>query len=562
MQISFIPALTRTNQQYNKKNNNINKQNFTARFPNGEKMPRHIKPYIASLDFARYNPLTKDFGKYKIPVHNEEISKRLKPKYTSNEFKDLFEFTKSKGTFDYIMNNKTGFVKTSLIKHKENELMSDLIWVTDTSHNMELVKSNSPKDCTKVLNKISELYEGQQSNFDEVISKPEKYKHNGFWGAISQAGVGHCFVPATKQPHKWFAKTRLESIGNYLQTSADLIKTGFNNGNYGYKNSKEVPDTIVNSIANCTKYLKAIHYPTARSCGAWEEQTFANSLTSDTSIINKGMRNIIDLMYSPTENKELLKLRTRIKTTKHGDVFNDKNELIKLLKDGEQRIIEQPDIETSRGFYKNKIKNGEEKYFDRKDDSSLSFMPQTEKLSNNVIKDSTKKLLILKKLTKSIVRPNGAIRYHNDEYLNLDYHTLKNKWTDNKKTNEAEWFLVSEIANAYGSVTKNLLDDIEKNGLNKKSKKLLSIAINGETEHINRSYARITPKKMTKSNEYSCPAYRLPEAYEAVTTKNGKIKYVPGAHNPLTWAESSLFKASNLYISNLERIEKLTINNN
>ena len=560
MKISFIPALNITNQQTTLNINKKNNPNFTARFPNGEKMPRHIKPYIAALDYARYNPLIKNFGEYKIPVHNEEISKRLKPKYTSNEFKNLFEFTKNKGTFNYIMDDKTGFVKTSMIKHKENELMSDLIWVTDTSHNMELVKSASPKDCTKVLNKISELYEGQQGSFDEVIANPGKYKHNGFWGAASQAGVGHCFVPSTKQPHKWFAKTRLESIGNYLQTSADLIKTGFNNGNYGYKNSQEVPDTIVNSIANCTKYLKSIHYPTARSCGAWEEQTFANSLTSDTSIVNEGMRNIIDLMYSPTENKELLKLRTRIKSAKHGDVFDDKNGLLELLKDGEQRIIEQPDIETSRGFYGDKIKPGEEKYFDRKDDSALSFMPQTEKLNNDVIKDSTKKLLILKKLSKSIVRPNGAIRYHNDEYLNLDYHTLKNTWTDNKKKNEAEWFLVSEIANAYGSVAKNLIDDIERNGATQKSKKLLSIAMNGETEHINRSYARITPKNMTKSNGYSCPAYRLPEAYEAVTTRNGKIKYVPGAHNPLTWAESSLFKASKQYISNLERIEKLGIN--
>ena len=165
MKITFNPTFS-TNHQTYKTNKNISQPNFTARFPDGSKMPKHIKPHIASINFARYNPLTKDFGKYKIPIHNEEISKRLKPQYTSKEFKNLFEFTKSKGTFDYVMDNKTGFVKTSLIKHKENPLMSDLIWVTDTSHNMALVKSKSPNDCTKVLNKISELYEGQQNNFD------------------------------------------------------------------------------------------------------------------------------------------------------------------------------------------------------------------------------------------------------------------------------------------------------------------------------------------------------------------------------------------------------------
>ncbi|MCR5266627.1 MAG: hypothetical protein K6E29_08575, partial [Cyanobacteria bacterium RUI128] len=79
----------------------------------------------------------------------------------------------------------------------------------------------------------------------------------------------------------------------------------------------------------------------------------------------------------------------------------------------------------------------------------------------------------------------------------------------------------------------------------------------GQTEHMNRSYARITPRNMTKSNRYSCPAYKVPEAYEAVTVKSGKVKFVPGAHSPLTWAESSLHKASNMYLENLERIEKL-----
>ena len=74
-----------------------------------------------------------------------------------------------------------------------------------------------------------------------------------------------------------------------------------------------------------------------------------------------------------------------------------------------------------------------------------------------------------------------------------------------------------------------------------------------QTEFINRSYARLSPRNMTKSNGYSCPAYKVPEAYEAVTTARG-VKYVPGAHTPLTWAESSLFEASELFIQNLNRL--------
>lgn len=535
--------------------------NFEARFSNGIKKPRHIKPFFAYRDFIRYNPRKIDFGTYEIPVHNPEIARQLQPKYTSKEFESIFEFTKQKGTFDYIMDEKTGFIKTSLINRKENPLMSDLIWITDSCHNMELIKQKDPKSCTEVLNKLAELYDGQQKSFDEIISNPGSYKHNKIWPNENQKGVGHCFIPETKQPHKWYAKTRLESIGNYLQTAADIISGGFNGRKFGYKSAEEIPQVVVNSIANCTKYLKSINYPRARSCGAWEEQTFVNSLTSDTSIINQSMRDVMELMYKPTENKDLIKLRERILESKNGDVFKDKNSLEILLKEGEARIIEQPDMEVTRGDYSKKLKDYEAKAYERGEDSALSFMYQTETLNpKDVYKDSAKKLLLLKKLSNSLVRPNGAIRYRNDEYLNLDYHTLKNHWTDNKKRNEAEWFLVSEISRAYGKIAKNLLDNVNKTGtLSQNAKKLLSIAMNGQTEYINRSYARITPKGMTKSNGYRCPAYRLPEAYEAVSTKIG-IKYVPGAHTPLTWAESSLYKASEEYLKNLKNIEKLDLN--
>ena len=541
--------------------NQTNNPTFNARFPNGVKRPKHVKKSLAYRDFAKYNPRRKNFGDYIIPIHNEEIGKRLRQTYTYEQFNELFNFTKGKGTFDYIMDDKTGFVKTSLICRKENILMSDMIWITDTCNNMVLVKSLHPQDCTKVLNKMAELYEGQKEVFDEIISMPSKYKKNPIHVWQGQIGVGHCFVPQTHKPHIWFAKTRLESIGNYLQQASDIIITGLEGGKYGYKTANEIPQNVIDSIANCTKYLKSINYPEARSCGAWEEQTFMSSLTSDTSICNQAIRDVMKLMFETTENNEILKLRTRILKSKHGDVFRDKKVLEKLLKTGEYRIQTQPDIETIAQYPKN-TKVADMKYYERYYDSAMVFMPQTEKIdSKDIYRDSAKKLYVLKKIEKNLVRDNGAIRYKGDVYLNLDYHTLKNPWTDNKKKNEAEWFLVSEIANGYGAVVKQLLENIQQKGtVTEKDKKYLFMALKGETENINRSYARITPKNMTKSNMYSCPAYRVPEAYEAITTQKGKVKFVPGAHNPLTWAESSLYKASEMFLSNLKKLEELSIN--
>ena len=540
----------------------LNNQNcnpsFNSRFANGMKRPRHIKNFVAMQQLNRYNPLKMNFGNYTIPVHNEGIGQKLKRSYSASEFDTLYNFAKSKGTFDYVMNNKTGFIKTSFINRKENPLMSDLIWITDSCNNMLLAKRQKPEDCTKILDKLTDFYEAQKPNFDAVIANPEKYKENTFWPGKGQVGVGHCFVPETRKPHHWFALTRLESVGNYLQTASDMITSGFSGKPYGYKSASEVPDKVIDAIANCTKYLYAINYPKARSCGAWEEQTFVNSLTSDTSIINQGMRDIINLMFSPTSDKNLLEVRTRLLDSKHGDIFNEKEALTDLLRKGEARVKARPGVETFKDGFNKKVEQKEEICLERDYDSAMSFIHQTEILDSDVLKDSEKKMDLLSKLEKAVVRPNGAIRYKGDEYLSVNFPTIKTPWQKHTVIHEAEWFLVSEISSAYGAIVKNLLNYAEKQGLTPEASELLRKALSAETEYINRSYARITPKNMTKSNGYSCPAYKVPEAYEAVNTSKG-LKFVPGAHT-LTWAESSLMKASDIYSENLVRIEKMGLN--
>jgi len=527
-----------------------NQVSFGNRIPASFHRPRRVKRFLACRDFVQYSPLKVNFGEYKIPVHNEGIAQKLKTSYTFDEFQSLFDFAKKKGVFEYSYNSQTGLVKTSLINRKENELMSDLIWTTDTCHNMTLVKVTNPKDCTKIFNKLSNFYEKQQANFDYAIANPDKYKENSFW--VSKVGVGHAFIPQTGKDHHWFTHTRLESVGMYLQTACDLISNGLKGLEYGYKSAEEIPKNVITTISNCVQYLKAINYPNARSCGAWEEQTFLNSLTSDTAIINQSMRDVLKLVYAPSENVELLKVRKALLSSKHGAVFKDKAALEKLLKMGERRI---EDIHYSESFKSNlKVNPWEEKCLGRKNDSAMAFAVQTETLnSGSFYSDIIAKIGLLNRLERDLVKDNGALRYKGDEYINLDYHTIGDVWKNNKKTNEAQWFLVSEMAKGYGAIVSKLLDDILKNGFNDKNKKLLDIALKKETEYINRSYARITPANMTKSNSYSCPAYKVPEAYEAVTTKNG-IKYVPGAHTPLTWAASSLYQASNQFLKNLSKI--------
>lgn len=533
-----------------------NSQQIAGTAPTAQKImqPQYFIPTLIGIGLAINKPITQKFEDYTIPVHNRNIALRLKNKYTPEEFDDLYKFAESKGVFDYTMDESTGLVKTSFVDTKENPFMADLIWITDTCHNMDLVKNKEPEKCTDVFNRVTAFYENQQGVFDNVITNPIVYWHNGIIWAGEQHTLGHCFITSTKEAHPWYPKTRLESVGNYLQTAVDLIKTGFNGGKYGYKSAESVPDNVCTAISNCTAYLKAIHYPTARSCGAWEEQTFLNSLTSDTSICNEGIRNIMKMMYEDTTNPEMLKLRERIINTKHGGVFNDRNGLESVLADGEKRIVDTPDFETT--CYNNvpPLKPGEEKCIERKYDAAMSFMPQTETLvKGDVIKDAEKKLTLLDELSWAIVRENGAIRYPGDEYLKLDYHNEKDKFSQDF---EAEWFLVTEISKGYGAVAKQLLDAVESGGKTMDEvSALLSDAMKKETEYINRGYARITSSGTIKSNGFQCPGYKVPEAYEAITDTDGKIRYVPGAH-PLAWAESSLYSASKLFAENLSRYVK------
>ena len=90
---------------------------------------------------------------------------------------------------------------------------------------------------------------------------------------------------------------------------SDLIKDGLQGSKYGYKKAADISQNAIESIANTTAYLNKIVYPYAKDTGPWEEKTFNSTASSDVAIINDAFRKVIDLMYSPTKDKELLKVR-------------------------------------------------------------------------------------------------------------------------------------------------------------------------------------------------------------------------------------------------------------
>lgn len=501
--------------------------------------------------FDNYKPIIKLFDGYELPVHNKEIARKLQASYTSNNFKNLFDYASKKGAFDLNINPKTHFITTSLINAKENPLMGKLIWVTDSCRYMPILKDKYPQAAVPLMENISSYYKKQERNFNKVINNPLDYELNHGWPNTSKYGIGHVFNPNNMKTHKWYTHTRLESPGLYLQTMADLISEGFKGAKYGYKKASDISQNSIDSIANITAYLKKLIYPYSKSTGSWEEQTFMITPSSDVAIINEGFRKIINLMYSPTKNPELIKVRNRLISSKNGKIFEDEKGLKDMLKLGEIRIKQDSISEVP---YDN----------ERILDGALSFIPHTEKFSDNPVKDAEEIIKRMEYLETGdnkipeIVRSHGVIRYSGDNYLNMTSDHIINESVNTGYKTEAQWFMTSDISKSYGTAAKRLLDKIdEEKRVDAKTIELLNKAIQKQTEYINRSYARITGKNTFKANGKECPSFQLPEAYQAVTNSKGEILFVPGTHTPLGWAQSSLYDASKLYLENLNRFEKL-----
>lgn len=506
--------------------------------------------------FDKYQPKIKNFVSYSLPVHNSEIASKMSYSYKKETFEALFEHAKKNGVFDLNIDPKTNYVQTSLINAKENPLMSKLVWVTDSCNLMPLLKTNHPQACVPLMENMSAYYAKQQRSFDRIINDPLKFELNHDWPNTAKQGVGHVFNPKNGVSHKWFAKTRLDSMGLYIQTMTTLISNGFKGKNYGYKTAAQVSDNAIESIANSTAYLKKIIYPYAKDTGAWEEKTFNLTTSSDVAIINESFRKILDLMYSPTKDKEVLAIRKRLLNAKNGKVFKDEEGLRDMLKLGEYRI---------------KTNSLDEIPLERELDGALSFIYKTETFDKNVVKDveeSMRRLEILEKGTDKsggIVRENGVLRYHKDTYLHLNYDLGgKPEYNTQKKfppKTEAQWFMVSDISTAYGKQVEKLLNKIEQDKGNASSeiRELLFEALSKQIEYVNRAYARITGKESYKANGVKCLENQVPEAYQAVNNSNGNIKFVPGTHSPLGWAQASLFEASEKLLENLSRIENSAI---
>lgn len=254
---------------------------------------------------------------------------------------------------------------------------------------------------------------------------------------------------------------------------------------------------------------------------------------------------------------------------------------------------------------------------DRPYDASSAFITTSDIVFGwTTIEDVKAHMGILKQLEKTVLRDNGLIRYPefdvilsngktvktHDGYLTPNWGllaTAKGKISTFKHAFQqkfgfpfnhiepsnadqfharasysgqpdkiATWFAINEMASGYNLQLQKLLTIFEarkKSGslkISAEERGVLEELLAKSTEFINRCYGRITGDNQLKANGRPAPAWKVPEAFQHVSTlkEDGSTTMLIGVNTPLAWATASLYKASRLFQSNLALMEHLGFN--
>jgi len=516
---------------------------------------------------------------YNLFVNNKELSKDLKPVYSAEAFNALFNKLKEHDVFALNVHPELGLVKTAGTTKKENFEMGARYWITDTCHNINLMKEqeDKQKQVPLAVKTIARFYKENENPIQYIIQNPVilDFVKDGSPKAM-KLGVPHILIPKeieTAEGKKEieleldgdFNRWRQESHGQALKTIVTGIKDGLvNKKPYGLA-PKDVNENVIGTIVGLTSYFKAINYPNAPSNGNWEEKPSPEGSIHDTAVIVDALKSTKDLMFNHEydNNSEIVKVRQQIqKTDKQFVKFNKKKlftnekELDNLIQAGEKQIKEHYHEEFPHIDGRNV-------------DASQSFMVRLAKYDNegelNPLQNAEKSIKILTTIEKELVGDFGIRRYNGDSYLGKNYNIAadkdgninlgyfhkrdefgakdcstnalidaRNKICGGKeKEDEAQWFFDPVMSTAYNKIRKDLVsykEDLKKKELslpeNLDSK--IKFCFDKQTEYLNRGLARVTgdkgkdkdgkPKHYLKANGVDCPTWGVPEAYMKVST--------------------------------------------
>lgn len=585
--------------------NNLNKDG------NLEVLKRTLEVMLSATE---NNPEVKNMGTYELHVNNPKLSPLIKLTYDAESFGKLFNTLDKNGVFNIQTHPVLGTPKTSGVTEGEDFEMGARYWITDSCHNVELMKDQDPNAVPKAIKTIARFYKENENAIQRFVDQPILENKNNPNHPINMVkagnledakllGVPHIFIPIEDENSKdgimlkldeTFNRWRQESHGNALKSIVNAIREGvIEHKNTGLK-SEDINKDVIDTIGNLVSYFKSIDYPNAPSGGNWEEEPFVQGLTYDTAVIADALKTTKQLMsdLKNSSNPECKELRDKLINSKNGKILGNEQELNSLIKIGEDRV--------KRTFLEEApAAAGVDS---RKYDASQAFTVRIAKFDEDPIKDAQKKFEVLEGIEKNLVGDFGIARYNEkkkyvgsqpeiagDSYLGPDYDTAvdkdgklnlgyfdiksqfgskdcstatlfnaREKICGGSKEQTAQWFFDPVMASAYDKIKEDLL----KAGVSEDDA-LVKKASEERIKYLNRGIARVTGARADeteylKSNGHLSHEWSVPEAYQAVTslendeeTGNKKTKFVVGRNSPLTWAEKELYIACKDYQKSL-----------
>lgn len=565
---------------------------------------------VTMLKATEYNPIEKQMDGYKLQVNNKELAPLIKNEYSHSDFKKLVNTLDEHNTFAIKVHPELGIVKTAGTTAEENFEMGARYWITDSCHNIRLMKDKTPNDVKIAIGTIARFYNENNDKIQSFIddSKPAIDAVRGSQPENAKLlGIPHIFIPHQEdgqsqivlEPDKDFNRWRQESHGNALKTIVTGIKEGLiEDKKYGL-GKKDINKDVVDTVANLTKYFCSIDVANIPSSGNWEEKPFERGLTYDTAVITGALKETKDLMFNPKydKNKDIKAVRERIKASANGNIFNNSVQIDKAIQATSKRIKETYSEEAPSWSDSPATDT-------RKFDASQAFTVRIADLDPDPYKGAFKAIEVLEGLEKNLEGEFGISRYNDtkvnlpdgsskasgDSYLgpnyeiaadkkggiNLGFFEVKSVFgaTDassaeaflarnaicgGEKDEIAQWFFQPVVSSAYNKVRKDLVEHLKKHPeKSDQIKPLIKKCFEKQTEHLNKAFAVITGEDSYKANGVKCRSWGIPEAYMKVSTfepqktnslfdKSKKSKFVPGLNTPLAWAQTELWTACKDY---------------
>jgi hypothetical protein len=533
-------------------------------------------------------------------VHNKEVGELLPEACDLPGIRKLYHAARELFNADC---DKNGLVVTSTAP--ENRNMNVNRWITDSIHNLVLVKDEEQK--ITIIRLLAKFYctSTEQEAFRLIIENPRLYRDPN----DAEKGVAHIFQVdniegeiSLQRDSTWANNKRLESHGLALRAFCEFLLGQATDANCSAESE------ICKAVASLALYFQAIDYPTAPSAGAWEEVPLPGGLSWDTEAIRQGFVALQNLMFDASDAGVNLYQKAICRSASHlaalagrvgaDALFTDQeilNELIcagiKQVRLGVRQRAEAPGM--------------------RSRDSSLAFLAQSDlELSESGDENEraweTARLYkeLLDDLESGLVRESGMIRYEPfarepgkerdffDSYLTVNYwlgfdeegyfnptrtrlvkefessdasdpEVLKKRTKLGIREREAEWFLVTEMSRGYAKQAQRLCSILSREISDEQRQQVNNLMNDCKAkacEYLLRGYARITPgqaqeqeQKHIKANGEACQPWALPEAYEwvrirAKAVSQGDVGFVervlPGANTSLAWAAASLKMAT------------------